>query len=115
MAIRAGNAPFNVQAVTPAGTALADAAQIPANSSPALILATGDGTAGIKLPKAAKGKVFWVKNLAAAATLNVYPGESTDAINAIAAGSAITMAAATCAAFIASSDSQWYTSPLLPS
>ena len=114
MANRAGNAPYNTAAVTPAGTSRTDATQI-LTKSPALIAATGDGSAGIKLPAASEGKVFAIKNRAAAATLSVYPYDSGDQINAITAGSPITMAAATSATFISLDSTHWYTVPLLPS
>lgn len=110
---RSGNAPFNVEAVTAAGSAQANAAIIPANASPALITAVGDGAKGILLPSAAKGKAFFIKNEGAAALL-VYPTDS-DTINAIAPAGAISMAAFTSALFVAKDSVKWYTVPLLPS
>ena len=113
MAIRGGNAPLNVETVTAAGSEQADAAAIPSMSSPALVLAAGDDSVGILLPKASKGKVFYVKNTGGGG-LKVWP-YSGDAINALGADTAITMATVTAAVFAASSTSQWYTIPLLPS
>jgi hypothetical protein len=114
MGTRSGNAPLNVAVLTPAGTVLADATLI-RTKSPALIAATGNGTVGIRLPKAAAGKVYHIKNRAAAATLNVWPYDTGDAINAIGAGSAMAMAAVTAAVFVAVDSTTWYTIPLLPS
>ncbi len=105
---------LNVESVTAAGTTQATAADIKAGWSPALILATGNGTVGVKLPPASKGRLFYVKNLAAASTLNIYPNTS-DAINALGSDTVLTIAAATTVILVASSASQWYTVPLLPS
>lgn len=114
MGTRAGNAPLNVKVLTPAGTVLADATLI-RTKSPALIAATGDGTAGIRLPMAAPGKIYHIKNRAAAQTLNVWPYATAEQINAITAGSAIALAAATSAVFVAVDSTTWFTVPLLPS
>lgn len=111
--IRLGNAPFNVEAVTPAGSAQADAAAIPARSSPALVCATGNGTAGILLPPAVEGKAYFIKNEGGSALL-VYP-TGIDTINALAPSGAISMAANTSALFAAKDSVKWYTVPLLPS
>jgi hypothetical protein len=46
--------------------------------------------------------------------LKVWPSTG-DAINAVGANNALTMATVTSAIFVASSTSQWYTVPLLPS
>jgi hypothetical protein len=58
--------------------------------------------------------VFYIKNLAAAAVLKVWPS-SGDQINALGNDTALAMAAVTSATFIATSSTQWYTVPLLPS
>ena len=113
MAIRGGNAPLNVQSVTAAGTVQADATAVPSKSSPALILAAGDNTVGIRLPAATEGKVYHIKNTGSGG-LKVWPATG-DIINALGANNAITMATVTAAVFAASSSSQWYTIPLLPS
>lgn len=114
MAIRPGNAPLNCIALTAAGSTLADATQIPVNASPALITATGNGTVGIKLPASVAGKVYTIKNLGGSALL-VYPYAAGDQINAITAGTEISMAALTCATFSCMNSTTWYTTPLLPS
>lgn len=72
-----------------------------------------DGTTGVILPGTATGKVVEVFNTAAA-DLDVYPA-SGGAINAIAANTAITMAANTSARFVGSAAGQWYTDPRVPS
>lgn len=97
------------------GSVQGDAAPI-VTASHALIHATGaDGTKGIQLPTAVAGKVFFIKNQDSAnAILKVWPF-SGDAINAIAADSAISMAAKTAAVFIAIDATTWFTFSLLPS
>lgn len=105
----------DVQVLAAAGSAQGDAGAVTA-TAPGLIHATGaDATKGIVLPAAAAGKQFTVKNDDAAnAVLKVYPATG-DAINAIAANSAISMAAKTCCTFTAIDATTWFTNPLLPS
>lgn len=112
MSVRDGNAPLNTITVVPAGTSQATAKAIARNASPALVVAAGDNTAGILLPKASEGKLFYIKNTGAG-NLKVYPS-GTDQINALGAGNAISMATLKAAAF-ASTSGQWWTIPLLPS
>ncbi len=106
---------INVQAPAAAGNAQGNGTAVTA-ASPALVHATGaDGTKGIVLPAAAAGKVYFVKNADAAnAILKVYPA-SGDAINALAADAAISMAAKTACVFVALDATTWFTFPLLPS
>jgi hypothetical protein len=106
---------INVASLAVAGTSQATATPI-VTPSPAFIYAGtsgGDGTAGVRLPKAVKGKVYHVKN-AYNGNMRVYPA-SGDAINAIAPDTQIVMAALTSATFIALNSTTWYTIPLLPS
>lgn len=105
---------FTPEAVAAAGSAQGDAAAVGASTG--FVHGTGaDGTKGIKLPTAAAGKVLIVKNSDAAnAILKVYPGTS-QAINALSANAAISMAAKTSAVFVALDATTWYTVPLLPS
>ncbi len=77
------------------------------------LVSAADGTKGVKLPAAVAGATCVVKNNVAA-VLKVYPA-SSDAINAIAADGAISMASLTCATFYAYDATTWYTCPLLPS
>lgn len=109
-----------VQAITAAllaatGADQAGAALI-ASGSFALIHATGaDGTKGIRLPSAAAGLIYFIKNQDSAnAVLKVYPFLG-DAINAIAGDSPISMAAKTAAVFVAIDATTWFTFSLLPS
>jgi len=111
--LRSGNAPLHVENVTAAGSTQADAATIPSKASLALVVAAGDNTKGILLPKASKGKAYFVKN-SGAGGLKVYPS-GTNAINALGGSNAITMAANTSALFVAATSALWYTVPLLPS
>jgi len=98
--------------VAATGSAQGDAAAIATGFTHAT---AADGTKGVVLPAAAAGKVCFVKNADAAnAVLKVYPN-TDDAINAIAANTALSMAAKTSAVFIALDATTWYTIPLLPS
>ncbi len=79
------------------------------------LVSGADDTKGVKLPTAVAGLVCIVKSSVADKILKVYPF-SGDAINAIAANSAISLASGpTIAAFIAYDATTWYTLPLLPS
>lgn len=106
---------INVEAVAAAGNAQGNGTAVTA-AAPALIHGTGaDATKGIVLPAAAAGKVYYVKNADAAnAILKVYPA-SGDAINALSADAAISMAAKTAALFVAIDATTWFTFSLLPS
>lgn len=93
-----------------AGSVQGDAAQIVSNFT----LVTGaDATKGVKLPTAVAGRSVTIKNSSASA-LKVWPFAG-DAINAIAADSAMTIAAQTCPTFRAYNTTTWYSNPLLPS
>lgn len=104
----------SVEELAAAGSAQGDAGTMAATTT--FCHATGaDGTKGIKLPAAAAGRAVIVKNSDAAnAILKVYPATG-DAINAIAANSALSMAAKTSALFVAIDATTWFTLPLLPS
>lgn len=106
---------LNVESVGAAGNSQGTATAISIGSG-GFVLGTGaDGTKGIALPTAAAGKFFIIKNEDSAnAILKVYPGTS-DAINALSANAAISMAAKTSALFVAVDAVTWYTIPLLPS
>ena len=100
-----------VAAVTAAGSAIGDAAQL----SQGLNVVTGaDGTKGVILPTAVAGMQVIVKGVTAG-VLKVYP-KASSTINALSASAAISLASgATPAIFVASTSTQWYTIPLLPS
>lgn len=96
--------------VAATGTVQADAAAI----TTGLTLVTGaDDTKGVKLPAAAAGLICIIK-VDAGADLKVWPN-TDDAINAIAANSAMTVVDDVCFALIAYDATTWYTLPLLPS
>lgn len=95
--------------VAAAGTVQGDAAQI----ATGFTLVTGATNAGVLLPAAAAGIICIVKNNVAG-NMKVWP-TTGDAINAIAANSALTMATLTTAMFVAYDATTWYTVPLLPS
>lgn len=105
---------FTPEAVAAAGSTQSDATAIGASTG--FAHCTGaDATKGVKLPAATAGKVVIVKNSDAAnAVLKVYPATG-DAINALSANAALSMAAKTCAVFVALDTTTWYTAPLLPS
>lgn len=107
---------LNTQVLAAAGSARSDATPI-GTKAPCLVHVTGaDGAKGIKLPPASAGQMIIIKNDDAAnSILKVYPASADDAINAITAGSSISMAAKTCAVFAAIDQTTWFTSPLLPS
>ena len=98
--------------VAAAGSSQSDAAAIAEGFT---LVTAADATKGVKLPAAAAGKVCVVKNGdAAIAVLKVYPN-TDDAINALSANAALSMAAKTSAVFVAYDATTWYTVPLLPS
>lgn len=104
-----------VLAVAAAGSTNANGTAVPASAPIAIVNATaGDGTTGIVLPVPPAGQIFIVKNNAGL-VLKVYPGTGV-AINALTATTgSISMAANTTAIFFATSATQWFTLPLLPS
>lgn len=98
-------------AVAAAGSAQGDAAGLIEGFN---VVSAADGTKGVVLPTAVAGMVVYLKGTAAA-VLKVYPATG-GAINALSANAAISLASgATPAIFVASSATQWYTIPLLPS
>jgi len=108
------NLPTNlmaVTAVTATGSVIGDAAQL----SQGLNVVTGaDGTKGVILPVAVPGMQVYVKGVTAG-VLKIYP-QSGATINALSASAAISLTSgAVPAILVASSATQWYTFPLLPS
>ena len=100
-----------VNAVAAAGSAQGDGGGLGQGLN---VVSAADGTKGVVLPTAVAGMVVYVKNTAAA-VLKIYPA-SGGTINALSANGAISLATgATPAIFVASSATQWYTIPLLPS
>lgn len=100
-----------VSAVTAAGSVIGDAAQL----SQGLNVVTGaDGTKGVILPVAVPGMQVYIKGVTAG-VLKVWP-QSGSTINALSASAAMSLASgATPAILVASTATQWYTIPLLPS
>lgn len=109
-----GGLTLPVASVAAAGT---DSTNATATTVYGVIHATGaDGIKGVKLPTAAAGKVVIVKNSDAAnAILKVYPDTSDKINSGTATTGALSMAAKTAAVFVAISDVDWFTVPLLPS
>lgn len=116
MANHAGNPVFHVEVLVPGGNTQGTATPIPVNSSPALVLASGNAVSGIKLPIASKGKRFDIKNTnpVGLGNLLVYPTVG-DSINALGANNAINLPPITAAAFIADNNHTWHTIPVIPS
>jgi hypothetical protein len=101
-----------VQSASALGTSLADAAALIEGFN---VIAGANTSLGVRLPDAVPGMRVYVKGVTTGA-LKVWPGGATVAINAIAAGTNILLANSPVPAiFIASSATQWYTLPLLPS
>jgi predicted RecA/RadA family phage recombinase len=100
-----------VNSVTAAGSVIGDAAQL----SQGINIVTGaNGTVGVILPVAVPGMQVIVKGVTAG-VLKVWP-KSGSTINALSPSAAMSLASgAIPATFVASSATQWYTLPLLPS
>lgn len=104
--------PLDVTAVAAAGSAQGDAAALALGLN---VVSAADGTKGVKLPAAAAGRVVFVKSTTAGQVLKVYPATG-DAINALSANTALSLASgATPAILVAADAATWYTFPLLPS
>ena len=100
-----------VTAVTAAGSVIGDAAAL---SQGLNIVSGANGTLGVILPPAIPGMTVIVKGITAG-VLKVWP-QTGAGINAIGASTAMSLASgAVPAIFVASSATQWYTLPLLPS
>ncbi len=103
--------PFN-GTVAAAGSTVADAAQLSAG----LTIVTGaNGTVGVKLPATPEpGTEVYIKGTTAG-VLKVWP-DAAATINAIGSNGALSLASdAVPAHFIATSPTQWYSWPLVPS
>lgn len=97
-------------AVVATGSTQADATSLAEGLN---AVTAADATKGVKLPTAKIGMQVIVKNVDNA-VLKVYPATG-GTINVLAGDAAISMAARTPAIFVATSATQWYTIPLLPS
>lgn len=98
--------------VAAAGSSQTDAASITTGFT---LVTAADDTKGVKLPAAVAGSVAVVKSSVSNKILKVYPATG-DAINALSANAAISLASGpTIAMFIAYDATTWYTLPLLPS
>lgn len=107
---KAASSGTQYETVAAAGNAQGDATAMSAD----FVLVTGaDGTKGVILPAPVAGRTLMLKNNTNA-VLKVYPATG-GAINAIAANGAMSLAALVGAVFVASSATQWWTIPLLPS
>ena len=101
---------FPVATVAAAGADQAGAAAL----SEGINIVTGpDDAKGVRLPTAVAGAVVIIK-VGDGADLKVYPATGA-AINAVAANGAVTVVDDVCFMLVATSATQWYTLPLLPS
>lgn len=105
-----GRADMATSTVAAAGSVQGDAALLVDGFN---LVTAADGTKGVLLPAASAGRQVIVKNSSASA-LKVWP-YSGDAINAIGADTAMSIAANTCPIFTAYNATTWYSTPLLPS
>lgn len=96
--------------VAAAGSVQGDAAAVVEGFT---LVSAADATKGVILPSAVAGMQVIIKN-GAAAVLKIYPNTS-DAINAIAANSALSIASLTSVLLVAYDATTWYSVPLLPS
>lgn len=102
-------------AVTPVAAAGANQGNAAALAAGINVVTDADGTKGVRLPTAVAGTIVIIKNIEAAALLKVYPATGA-AINGLSANAALSTAeAAVSFALYATSATQWYTLPLLPS
>lgn len=77
------------------------------------LVTAADATKGVKLPAAAAGLQVTIKN-GANAVLKIWPN-TDDAINAVGANNAFSIAALTSVQLISYDATTWYSLPLLPS
>lgn len=102
---------IRTETVAAAGTVQADAAAL--NAYAFTLVSGADDAKGVRLPAAAAGRWVIVK-VGDGADLKIWPATG-DAINAIAANSAMTVVDDVCLALVAYDSTTWYTLPLLPS
>jgi hypothetical protein len=88
--------------VTPAGTGTADATALAYDFN----TATGDGTAGVKLPAAQAGARVWVYNTHATLGLVIYPHDGGD-INDGTTDAAVTAEGKSLASFVGVDSTTW--------
>jgi len=77
------------------------------------VVSGADATKGVVLPTAVAGAIVIVKSTTAA-VLKIYPATG-GTINALSANGALSIASLTSVMLVASSTTQWYSLPLLPS
>ncbi|HOJ76443.1 MAG TPA: hypothetical protein PLQ89_21690 [Phycisphaerae bacterium] len=107
----AGHQLVSVASVAAAGADQAGAAALTADIN---VVTAADDAKGVKLPVAVPGMRIVIKNTVANKILKIYPATG-GAINALAANASLNIAAATSCMLVATSATQWYSLPLLPS
>jgi hypothetical protein len=106
-----GGLQLSVETVAAAGANQGNAAAIP---DAVIVTATGaDAAKGVRLPAATAGRVVILKNIDNA-VLKVYPATGGK-INVLADNASLDMAARTATLLFATSGTQWFSLPLLPS
>jgi hypothetical protein len=107
----------SAQTIAAAGSTQADATPITTAPQGFVHVTGADGTKGVILPPATKGKLFIIKNSDAAnAILKVYPHGTGDTINALGATNPISMAEKSSAIFVVGvTGIAWFTIPTVPS
>lgn len=102
-----------VAAVAAAGSVIGDAAALAEGIN---IVSAADDTKGVGLPVAKPGMVVIIKSTVSNKILKVWPAAAGTTINALTVSTALSLASgATPVLLFASSTTQWYTLPLLPS
>jgi hypothetical protein len=102
---------LSVDTVAAAGANQGNAAALPAASI--ITVTAADAAKGVRLPEAEAGKIILLKNVDNA-ILKVYPATGAK-INVLADNASLDMAARTATMLFATSATQWFSLPLLPS
>lgn len=102
---------LSVETVAAAGANQGNAAAIP--SAGIVTVTAADAAKGVRLPTATAGRVIILKNVDNA-VLKVYPATGGK-INVLADNASLDMAARTATVLFATSATQWFSLPLLPS
>jgi hypothetical protein len=106
-----GGVKFTVDTVAAAGANQGNAAALP--NAAIITVTAADAAKGVQLPTAEAGRVIILKNVDNA-VLKVYPATGGK-INVLADNASLDMAARTATMLFATSATQWFSLPLLPS
>lgn len=106
-------APQTTATVAATGTAIGNAAALPANGGIVSVTAS-NGTAGVQLPASGKGKQITILNSVSGNNLKVYP-QTNGTINYGSGNSALTVGGQVSCTLYGYSDLAWYSVPTVPS